>query len=421
MQHSLSTTRAPRRPTARWRIAKRSWLLAAAAIAATVGTGLPAAASGGLPLQEYVNDGAGGHLWNAYNQTEDAQGPDITGRPSAITYGPTVQVFVQSDAGDLMSWVNDNIGGHLWNAYDLSQLAGGGGAISGNPDAVSSGPTVDVFVESAADDLIEYTNDGADGHLWNAYDLSATAGGGGPVDGDPSALFAAGGPAVFVRASSGDLVEYAEAGSTWTVTDLTGSASGGTTVSGDPSALNLSGTLDVFVRSAGGALVRYTEIGGSWATEDLSQIANGGAPVQSNPATILFSSTMHVYVASAGSELTEYTDDAAGGAGWDAYNLSTLAGGGATVQNDPSALVYGPTVHVYVQSGPGDLIEYVNDGVAGRLWNAYDLSQDAGAGGPIGTDPAAVLYGGSVVHVYAGGSNSCTSNLAGQLSNTGGA
>ncbi len=97
-------------------------------------------------LQEYVNEGAAGHLWNAYNQSADALGPDITGCPSPISYGPTVQDFVKSPAGDLMPWVNDDQGGHLWNAYDLSQLAGGGGPVGGDPSAVTSGATVDVFV-----------------------------------------------------------------------------------------------------------------------------------------------------------------------------------------------------------------------------------------------------------------------------------
>jgi L,D-peptidoglycan transpeptidase YkuD (ErfK/YbiS/YcfS/YnhG family) len=378
---------------------------------------VPLAGATGLPLQEYVNDGAGGHLWNAYNQSADAMGPDITGRPSPITYGATVQVFVQSAAGDLMSWVNDDHGGHLWNAYDLSQLAGGGGPVAGDPDAVRSGSTVDVFVQSAAGDLIEYTNNGAGGRLWNAYDLSQAAIGGGPIAGDPSAVISTT-PEVFVRSAGGDLVEYADSGGAWSATDLSVSAHGGTPVAGGTSTLDDVGTIHVFVRSSSGDLLDYEAQGAAWSVEDLSEDATGGGSVGSDPASIVLGSTIHVYVASTTGALTEYAQQAEG---WGAYDLSDEAGGGGSVQGDPSALVYGTTVHVYTQSSGGQLIEYVNDGAGGHLWNAYDQSQDAGGGGSIGTDPAAVLYGGRVVHVYAGGANSCASNLADQLTNTAGA
>jgi L,D-peptidoglycan transpeptidase YkuD (ErfK/YbiS/YcfS/YnhG family)/NADPH-dependent 7-cyano-7-deazaguanine reductase QueF-like protein len=336
------------------------------------GLTVPAAAAtgSGLPLQEYVNDGAGGHLWNAYDQTQDALGPDVTGRPSAITYGATVQVFVQSDTGDLMSWVNDDQGGHLWNAYDLSSLAGSGAPIYANPDAVVNGATVDVFAESDAGDLVEYANDGVGGRLWNAYDLSSLAAGGGPVQGDASAFFEGGVPYVFVRASNGDLTEYADSASganPWTATDLSTLAAGGGLVTGDPSALDQSGTFDVFVRSPSGSLTQYVDVAGTWSTDELTTSANGGTSVESNPA----------------------------------------------------AIVYGSTIHVYVTSSTGDLTEYANGGSDSSTWTAYDLSELAGGGGPIGTDPAAVLYGGTVVHVYAGGTNTCPANVANQLANTG--
>jgi L,D-peptidoglycan transpeptidase YkuD (ErfK/YbiS/YcfS/YnhG family)/NADPH-dependent 7-cyano-7-deazaguanine reductase QueF-like protein len=390
------------------------------------GLTVPAAAAtgSGLPLQEYVNDGAGGHLWNAYDQTQDALGPDVTGRPSAITYGATVQVFVQSDTGDLMSWVNDDQGGHLWNAYDLSSLAGSGAPIYANPDAVVNGATVDVFAESDAGDLVEYANDGVGGRLWNAYDLSSLAAGGGPVQGDASAFFEGGVPYVFVRASNGDLTEYADSASganPWTATDLSTLAAGGGLVTGDPSALDQSGTFDVFVRSPSGSLTQYVDVAGTWSTDELTTSANGGTSVESNPAAIVYGSTIHVYVTSSTGDLTEYANGGSDSSTWTAYDLSELAGGGAPVQSDPTPLLYGPTVHVYVESTASHLIEYVNDGAGGRLWNAYDLSDDAGEGGPIGTDPAAVLYGGTVVHVYAGGTNTCPANVANQLANTGSA
>lgn len=395
-------------------------------MAVVCGLPSPAGASSGtgLALQEYANDGAGGHVWNAYNQTQNADGPGIVGRPSPITYGASVQVFVQSASGDLMSWVNDNQGGRVWNAYDLSTVAGGGGPISGDPDAVAQGSTVDVFVESGAEHLVEYTNDGVGGRLWNVYDLSTLASGRGPIEGSPSGFFEGTTPYVFVRSSNGDLVEYAGNGSgahPWNATDLSAVATGGGQIQGDPSALDQSGTANVFTRSTTGSLVHYVQSGSGWSAANLSATANGGSTVEADPTSVVYGASIHLYVTSSVGDLTEYADDSAGGRPWNAYDLSALAGGGGKVSGDATTILYGITVHVYIQSASSHLTEYVNDGAGGHLWNAYDLSDDAGDGAPVGTAPGAVLYGGTSVHVYAGGSATCASNVANQLDSTGSA
>ena len=82
--------------------------------------------------------------------------------------------------------------------------------IVGSPAALVLGGQVYVFVEAVGGDLFEYVNDGANGRLWNNYDLSQLAQNGGPVDGDPAVVDNGGTLQVFVRASSGHLVEYAE-------------------------------------------------------------------------------------------------------------------------------------------------------------------------------------------------------------------
>jgi hypothetical protein len=69
----------------------------------------------------------------------------------------------------------------------------------------------------------------------------------------------------------------------------------------------------------------------------------------------------------------------------------------------PAAVLYGTVAHVYVRSLADHLVEYVNDNQRGHPWNAYDLSQYSGGGTTIGSDPSALVYRGTVVHVYVGG------------------
>ena len=136
------------------------------------------------PLQEFVNDGFAGRTWNAYNQTETSGGPTISGRPSAIGYGPTVHVYARAADGDLNEFINDGSGAHLWDAYDLTQITGGP-TIAADPDAAFYGPIVHVYAESSSGDLIEYVNDGSGAHLWNFYDLTQVANGP-SLGGDPT-------------------------------------------------------------------------------------------------------------------------------------------------------------------------------------------------------------------------------------------
>jgi hypothetical protein len=76
--------------------------------------------------------------------------------------------------------------------------------------------------------------------------------------------------------------------------------------------------------------------------------------------------------------------------------------GGPTIGGDPGAVLYGTSVvHVYTEATTGHLTEFVNDGAAGRTWNAYDLTQGAG-GTTVGGDPSPLVYG-ATVHVYVGG------------------
>lgn len=310
-----------------------------------------------MPLQEFVNDDAGGRLWNAYDQTVNAVGPSITGRPSAVLNGASVYVFARGANGDLTEFANDSAHGQLWNAYDVSGLSAGP-AIVGDPSALLLTPTsFAVFAEAAGGDLVQFSG----------------------TPGSPS----------------------------WSFTDLS-KATFGAQVAGDPSPLVVGTSLDVFASSAAGHLIEFsgTPGGHAWTSTDLTQVA--AAPtLAADPFAVLYGSgAIHVYGTATNADLIEYVNDGAAGRGWNAYNLTTGAAG-ATTGGRPSAVVYGTTVHVYARSAGGDLTEFVNDGQHGRLWNSYDLTKASGGPAMVG-DPSAILYGTSEVQVYA---QSTTSDL----------
>lgn len=306
-----------------------------------------------MPLQDFANTGANGRLWNATNQTQAASGPTVSGRPSPVLLGQSIQAFVRGDTGDLIQFVADDLNGRTWNAYDITEAAQGP-HLAGDPAAVVvGGSTVYIFGRSSDGDLVEFTNDGANGQLWNSTDLTS----------------AAQGPAI----------------------------------EGDPEPLVVGQTLEVFAQGPGGDLVAFSGTGSGarrWSERDLTQ-ASGGPSLSGSPSPILYgAASVHVYGVSTAGDLTEFVNDRAGGTGWSSYDLSTVAAG-PTAAGQPTAIVYGPTVHVYVDAS-GHLNEFVNDGFAGRLWNAYDLT--AISQGPVMTgDPSAAFYNKVVVDIFAQG------------------
>src|SRR3984957_149901 len=132
-------------------------------------------------LVQYV---ANGSSWNAYNLSSYAHTSlQLTGNPCVVYYGTSVMVFVRSATGQLIQYVAT---GSSWASYNLTAGAGTTVGISGNPDVVVSGSAVSVYVESSGGHLLQYVNDGRGGRLWNAYDLTSSAGQSG-IGGDPDA------------------------------------------------------------------------------------------------------------------------------------------------------------------------------------------------------------------------------------------
>ena len=351
-----------------------------------------------MPLQEFVNDGAWGRLWNNYNQTADSQGPPITGRPSAVTYGSSVHVYARANGGDLMEFDNDGAGGRLWNAYDLTQISGGP-TIGADPVALLiAGTQIHVFAEAADGDLIEFTNSGSGTHVWVAFDLTELSNGP-AIGGDASPVLNGSAIDVFARSTTGDLVEFVDtsaASQSWSSVDVTTTAVG-PQIGGDPGAVVLGGTVHVYASSITGDLLEFTGTsGGTWGFSDLAQ-TTGGPTITGRPSPVVVGSTIHVYARTESGDLGEFAYTGSWG-----YSDLTSVSGGPTIGGDPGAVLYGVSViHVYTEATTGHLTEFVNDGQGGREWNDYDLTQGAG-GTTVGGDPSPLVYG-VTVHVYVGG------------------
>ncbi len=346
-------------PGSRWRrvatglVALGSLVPALALAAPTVSSPSGAAVNpDAMPLQAFTNNGANARLWNSYNETVAASAPTVTGRPSPVLYQSVDQVFSRSGTGDLLQYEQNSPGGVSWSSYDLTQSANGP-QLSSDPSASVASGLLYVFAESSSGDLVEYVNSGSGSRLWETADIS--------------------------------------------------SASGGPGILGDVSATLVGSTLEVFARSSAGHLELFSGSGSgtrAWRATDLTQVSNGPS-ISFSPGSILYgTSTVHAYGISTSGQLTEFVNDNAGGRPWNAYDLATIAQG-PSAAGQPSPIVYGPTVHVYVNAG-GQLTEFVNDGAAGRLWNSYDLTSIAG-GPPITGDPSAVFFSRDIVDIYAEG------------------
>ncbi|HXX91854.1 MAG TPA: PQQ-binding-like beta-propeller repeat protein [Acidimicrobiales bacterium] len=357
-------------------------------------------------LFDFVPDHDNGRVWNAYDATANAGGPAVAGTPSVVAAGGLLHAYVRSTAGHLLEYVDDGANGHLWNAYDLTVGSGGGAPVQGDPDAFydTADGLVHVYVAGAGGDLTEYVNDNAGGHPWNAYDLSFGATGGAPVQGTPSAFRdpADGLIHVYARDDGDNLVEYDNGqllGRPWNAWGLSVGASGGGPVTGNPSAFSLSadGLIHVYVPGPGGDLVEYDNgqlLGRPWNAWDLSFGASGGGTITGTPDALYdpADGLIHVYARDGGGNLVEYDNGNLGGHPWNAWGLSVGASGGGPVAGSPGAL-FDPVdglLHVYVRAGTGDVTEYVDGNVGGQPWNAWDLT--AGSAGPAaGLDPGAIL------------------------------
>lgn len=376
-------------------------LLCGAAVSVQLSPSTPASAQvltgASMPLQEVINDGLWGRLWNDYNQTADTGGPMITGRPSAVTYGTAVHVDARANGGALFEFDNDNLWGRTWNAYNLTSISGGP-TIAADPSALLVGSTgLDVFAEASNGDLYEFANNGPAGHTWNAYDLTSLSGG--PAIGaDASPVLSGSTIEVFARAATGDLEEFSapEGSQSWTSVDVT-TASGGPSIGGDPVAAVDGSSVHVYASSTSGSLLEFVSASGStWSSNNLTT-ASSGPTITGRPSPVVVGSTIDVLARSSAGHLVDFS----GSPGWSESDL-TQATSGPSIVGSPAAVLYGTSqIHVYTDASTDHLTEYVNDRTGSQPWSDYDLTQ-ASAGSSIGGDLSALVYG-HTIHVYAGG------------------
>ncbi len=296
-------------------------------------------------LTEFINDGFGGRPWNAYNLTQITGGPTIAGDPDATFYGPIVHVYGEASNGDLIEYVNDGAGGRLWNAYDLTVAAGGPG-LGGDPTPIVNGSVDRIFARSSTGDLVEYVNDGAGGRLWNAYDLT-TLSGSSSIIGDPNPVLVGSTVHVFVVGANNNLLDVAGSGQSWTASGLTSSTSGNP-VAGRPSPVVDDGLIDVFGRGTNGILTEYSAStnGGSWTSHQLA-----GASVTGDPSAVAVGGNVDVFSQVPGGGLSEFSGPATASV----FVTTSISGttGGPNIGGDPGALLYGTSsVHVYAGGPP---------------------------------------------------------------------
>ena len=245
-------------------------------------------------------------------------------------------------------------GSSTWSVGDRS-VATGVGAMASRPVALSVANVPTELGLDGAGRLIEIAGDGLGGHKWNRYDLS-TASGAPTLASRPAAVVdAAGVLRIIDRSAAGRLIEIANDGAggrSWSAYDLS-SMVGGPAVTTRPTlSRGPAGAIDIYWKGPAGAL---------WMSSSAVSASTGWTPAQS---------------------------------------LSQLAVGpkilGAPFGISVNAV--GQPAMAVGRSLTGDLVEYVQDGVGGRPWNAYDLSA-ATAAATLAADPAGSWVGSSLALV----------------------
>ncbi|MGU7774408.1 hypothetical protein ACV229_30050 [Burkholderia sp. MR1-5-21] len=313
-------------------------------------------------LLEFIPDTYYGRLWNAYDLTA-ATGQQVTGNPAVFTPAdggaPHIYIPGRDNPGtaapnNLLEFIPDNMGGQLWNAWDLT--AATGRQVLGDPAVYTpvGGGLQHIYILGTAENLLEFVPDDLGGQLWNAYDLTALTGQG--VYGNPAVYTPVGGgpPHIYISGTAGNLLEFKpdpDNPGGWLAPDLT--ALTGQQVAGNPAV--------------------YTPVG-------------GGVP--------------HIYIGGTANNLLEFKPDPDNPGGWLARDVTALTG--QQVAGNPA--VYTPAdggePHIYIRGTASNLLEFIPDNLGGQLWNAYDLTADTG-GQLVTGDPAVYTpVGGGAQHVY---------------------
>ncbi|MDW5598550.1 hypothetical protein VSS74_29585 [Conexibacter stalactiti] len=137
----------------------------------------------------------------------------------------------------------------------------------------------------------------------------------------------------------------------------------------------------------------YDDGGGAgwgWRTYSLAAAAPQQPPVAGNPSAIALDGKSRVYSRSSSGHLTETLTDWLGGRVWNAYDLTADAGSWATIAGDPAPLVVDGQPRVYAVNAAGELLEFLY-GTA--RWEAHNMTSAAGAPAIAGRPAVTMLNG----------------------------
>ncbi len=338
----------------------------------------------------------------------------------AVVAGTTTHVYAQGGNHHLFEFTPI---GSTWSApTDLTAATSGAPTIFSAPKAVYDGTTIDVFALGSAGDLIEYRNNGAMG-AWTATDVNTAAGASAPhvtAALDPHSI--SGAVHLYAATTAGDLVEVDNDnanGHAWNFYDITTSAGGGVTIASGPAAILIGGTPHVYTRAASNNhLVEFIAdhaAGRVWNAYDTTLQAPSGPPIGGTPIPTIIvnsgSSIPHVYVTSAATgatngDLVEYVADHLSGNTWNAYDQTTGSGAPKPVGNPSVVLIDGAPYGIGIQipevwetSLTGELTNVVADHQAGKVWNVY--SATLLSGGPLVAGDPTPIVNGTTVQVFA--------------------
>jgi len=180
--------------------------------------------------------------WSSTDLTVATSSPVVTGSPTATMSGGHVVVLTHTARGRLLETVDDSLHGGRFSTYSPSGMASGPKLSS--DVAVLDDPNGDGLLHlyglDAGGHLVEYVDNDAGGRYWNAYDLTAAAGDGGTLRGDPTAVVWGGRIRVLALAADAHALMYsastAGGATSWTTKDLSARSDGTPTFRSAPSA-----------------------------------------------------------------------------------------------------------------------------------------------------------------------------------------
>ena len=315
-----------------------------------------------LPPQtpEYNVNGLNGHLtqwkrsrlngWTGIDLTEAAgSGMTISGEPFPLKTKTAEYVFARSSSNRLFIWKQSYNGG--WSARDLSEETGGI-LISGDPFAAVNEDDAGVKVLH-----VFAVDDGKHVREWwavrddefHAEDLTVTDGGR-QADGRPAYIYEHGVQHVMARDLNGRLVEWWwTADSGWHLEDISAATGFGGKIAGDPVYVYEDGVQNVYVRSDDNRLLEFQwTMDSGWRMEDLTASV-GGAEITGNVAYTRIGSDRHIFARSKESALLEWWGTSS--TQWHLENISAVLNGAHTLSADPIYSRINGAQYIYADGG----------------------------------------------------------------------